>query len=188
LEWPAIVKPVDGAGSLDVQRVSLAKAQRLLDGSQTYCVQAFCPGRAASVAALCGPQQQIPLPPCWQYLDSSSFAYRGGALIHDTAIADRARRLAQRALRVLPVPLGYLGLDLILGPAEDGSTDFLIEINPRLTTSYVGLSMAVTQNLAAALIQVLAGQRVELSFRQDRLEFEATGCVYGGGKAIQKES
>ena len=87
-------------------------------------------------------------------------------------------RLAAAAFGSLPAPLGYLGLDLILGAADDGSLDYVIEINPRLTTSYVGLSVAANQNLAAALLQVVAGKPVELSFGEEPLEFEASGRVH----------
>ncbi len=31
----------------------------------------------------------------------------------------------------LPQPLGYLGIDMILGERSDGSDDVVIEINPR---------------------------------------------------------
>ena len=99
LDWPAIVKPVDGAGSLDVQRVGLPEARRRLDGSRTYCVQAFCPGRPASVAAICGPRQRILLPPCWQHLDPNSFAYRGGSLIRDTGLGPAGLATGSSCLR-----------------------------------------------------------------------------------------
>ena len=33
---------------------------------------------------------------------------------------------------------GWVGVDLILGPDIKGSKDFVFEINPRLTTSYLG--------------------------------------------------
>jgi predicted ATP-grasp superfamily ATP-dependent carboligase len=42
----------------------------------------------------------------------------------------------------LPQPLGYLGVDLILGEDGNGAVDCVVEINPRLTTSYVGLQAA----------------------------------------------
>ncbi len=175
--WPAVMKPNDGAGSVDVQLVTYEGAQSLLVGRQTYCLQAYCIGRAASVAAICGPQQQLLLPPCWQNLDPTTYAYLGGSLITDPAERERATRLAQQAIACLPSPIGYLGLDLVLGPCSDGSSDYLIEINPRLTSSYLGLAAAAEQNLGQAMWRIAAGARVALSFRSGPLQFEASGRI-----------
>lgn len=185
LAWPAVLKPNDGAGSQDVQRVTVAQAQQRLDGTRDYCLQDYCAGRAASVAALCGPRQTVVLPPCWQHLEPDTFAYLGGSLIRDRTLAVRARRLARRAFACLPAPVGYLGLDLVLGSRADGSADYAIEINPRLTTSYVGLRAAARQNLAAAMLRVAAGRSVELSFRAEPLEFEASGACRRGGSHVK---
>ena len=62
----------------------------------------------------------------------------------------------------MPATQGYVGIDLVLGSAEDGSADVVVEINPRLTTSYVGLRQLLKTNLAAAMIEAAAGRPVEL--------------------------
>jgi hypothetical protein len=53
----------------------------------------------------------------------------------------------------------------------------VLEINPRLTTSYVALRHAAHTNLAAAMLGVLRGQRVPLFFRHDTIEFDADGHI-----------
>jgi hypothetical protein len=55
--------------------------------------------------------------------------------------------LAQSALALLPGLQGYVGVDLVLS----GSDAWLIEINPRLTTSYIGLRQLIQLNLAQAI-------------------------------------
>lgn len=45
------------------------------------------------------------------------------------------------------------GVDMVLG--DEG--DFAIEINPRLTTSYVGLRSATDVNLAEAMVRIAEG-------------------------------
>jgi predicted ATP-grasp superfamily ATP-dependent carboligase len=55
---------------------------------------------------------------------------------------------------------GYVGVDVVLGDTEDGSQDQAIEINPRLTTSYIGLRRLARDNLAEALLALMAGQHV----------------------------
>jgi predicted ATP-grasp superfamily ATP-dependent carboligase len=73
--------------------------------------------------------------------------------------------------------LGYLGVDLVLGP--NASTDKVIEINPRLTTSYVGLRAAIEsdKNLAAAMLATCCREPYNLSFRPATIEFDCHGTV-----------
>ncbi len=58
-----------------------------------------------------------------------------------------------------------------------GGDDVVIEINPRLTTSYVGLRAATRDNLAAAMLNVAEGRTPELMFAIERLEFTSDGKV-----------
>jgi predicted ATP-grasp superfamily ATP-dependent carboligase len=81
------------------------------------------------------------------------------------------------AARALPEARGYIGVDLVLGKAADGSRDYVIEINPRLTTSYIGLRAASQMNLAAAMVDACRGRRPDLCFDHSPLEFDADGCV-----------
>jgi predicted ATP-grasp superfamily ATP-dependent carboligase len=136
------------------------------------------PGTAASVAFLCGPEACIPLPPCGQQLDDG-FHYLGGWLPLAPALARRATRLAQKAIQSLPEPLGYVGLDLVLGRQEDGRGDVVIEINPRLTTSYIGLRAACRENLAEAMLAIATGRPYNLTFRDELIQFTADGCNGG---------
>jgi hypothetical protein len=46
---------------------------------------------------------------------------------------------------------------LVLGEPEDGSGDVAIEINPRLTTSYLGLRQLARFNFAAMLLAIATG-------------------------------
>jgi hypothetical protein len=89
-------------------------------------------------------------------------------------------RLARAAVETLPEPTGYLGIDLVLGPDPGGAEDMVIEVNPRLTTSYVGLRVAAADgvNLAAAMLDVRLGRQPRLSFRTVELEFDPDGRVH----------
>ena len=141
-------------------------------------LEVFHPGLAASVAFLCGPNHRIPLAACRQHLTQDGrFGYLGGSLLWETELAARATSLAQRALAVLPPAVGYVGVDLVLGNASDGSEDVIIEVNPRLTTSYVGLRAMTDDNLALAMLEIAAGREFLPRFRRDPLEFSAKGAV-----------
>ena len=70
-----------------------------------------------------------------------------------------------------------MGVDLVLGREPDGSEDFVIEINPRLTTSYVGLRAAARSNLAEAMWHVAQGETQSVEFGDRPIEFDSSGNV-----------
>ncbi len=91
------------------------------------------------------------------------------------ALADRATRLARQALTALPDSTGYVGVDLVLGGDPLGGDDHVIEVNPRLTTSYVGLRQLVQGNLADAMLRIAGGTATPVSCYERTIEFRADG-------------
>jgi predicted ATP-grasp superfamily ATP-dependent carboligase len=76
---------------------------------------------------------------------------------------------------------GYVGIDLILGAAPDGAGDSVIEINPRVTTSYIGLRHLCRDNLAEKMLRVAKGEEVSPpSWHAGPLRFDADGNVSWG--------
>lgn len=173
--YPAVLKPRDGAGSLGVELLAgCPDPPRVVTAASR--LEAFCPGLAASVTCLCGPRRIVPLLPCRQNLGAGGdFSYQGGSLPLASALAFRARDLASRAVATLPDPSGYLGVDLILGDEPAGKDDMVVEINPRLTTSYVGLRALSRTNLARAMVRVACGQEVELCWNAGEVRFTFAG-------------
>jgi tyramine---L-glutamate ligase len=173
--YPAMLKPRDGAGSLGIEWIPARPDGRIV-GPVPARLETFYPGTAASVACLCGPDRIVALEPCLQRLaGSGDFTYLGGSLPIESGLAGRARRLAVRAVRTLPNPMGYLGVDLVLGADPVGSGDVVVEINPRLTTSYVGLRALSRVNLAAAMIAVAQGRDPELCWNSAPIHFSSSG-------------
>lgn len=165
-DFPCVVKHNFGAGSVAVQRIdTLAQWDALKQAGQLDGVpvgqllaQPYVPGVAASVAFLVGPNCVVPLLPGYQRLsDDGRFTYLGGEIPLPDDLALRAVQLGRRAIDAVPGLAGYVGVDLVLGDATDGSGDYAIEINPRLTTSYVGLRALTGDNLMAKLWDVCAG-------------------------------
>ncbi len=176
--YPAVLKPRDGAGSLDIQWLPHRPRERTAP-QHAARLERFQPGVPASVAVLCGPGDVVPLVPCGQRLaGEGDFSYQGGWLPLESPLAARARRLALRAVQPLPTPLGYLGIDMVLGSDPAGSGDVVVEINPRLTTSYVGLRAFSQANLAAAMIAVAQGGEARLCWKSEAIQFTSDGtCV-----------
>lgn len=176
--YPLIAKPIDGCGSQGVHLIQSTAALAVLPTDGSYRLEPFIPGTPASVALLCGPAGHHALPACEQLLSTDGrFSYLGGRLPLDGHLNRRAQRLATAAVATLPTPRGYIGIDLILGMSPDGSEDYVIEINPRLTTSYVGLRAASRTNLAAAILAVTTGHSPNLCFDPTPVKFTAEGMV-----------
>lgn len=161
-DW--VVKPRYGAGSQDTFH-NAARAESALG---EMIVQPFVPGLPASVAFLIGDRAMVPLPPAEQILSADGrFRYLGGRTPLDPGLARRATELGRLAVAAVPGLRGYVGVDLVLG-----ERDWVIEINPRLTTSYVGLRRLSTTNLAEVMLRVCRGEAIgELMWRNRCVEW-----------------
>lgn len=175
--YPAVLKPIDGAGSQDTYFI-----RDEYDKPPAYAwqrrLESYVAGMAASVAVLCGPAGRVSLQPCKQRIsEDGRMRYLGGELPLAAGLEERARSLAERAVAALPAATGYVGVDLVLGREPNGREDVVIEINPRLTTSYVGLRAAARTNLAEAMLQVAQGQIQSVEFADRAIEFDPSGNV-----------
>lgn len=153
--FPVVWKPRDGCGSTDTfllkDAFDHAKAKAIASGPMI--LQEYVPGRAASVAFVNG----TALIPCWQQLSTDGrFQYMGGELPIPAESAERAIAIASAAVKCVVGLNGYVGVDVVLGEAGD----FAIEINPRLTTSYVGLRHVMDFNIAERMLGSSAGRLV----------------------------
>ena len=179
-DYPAILKPDDGAGSQGLLFVNEPRDGRVARRASAplWRLEKFCPGMPVSVTVMRGSAQTILLPACLQWLsDDRRFRYRGGMTPLATSLNTRAHDLARRVIEAMPTTHGYFGIDMVLGSATDGSADYAIEVNPRLTTSYVGLRTICRQNLAAAMIDLAEGRTCDLSFDDRRVQFTPDGQV-----------
>ena len=92
------------------------------------------------------------------------------------ALAEEAARAAVAALARAAGDLrGFVGVDLVLGP--DGPV--VIEINPRLTSSYLGLSRLAGSRIARLMVAAARGERLPARLRAPgRCRFLASGRVW----------
>ena len=149
-EYPAVLKERDGAGSQQMQYLRHADPNNFT--SFEARLETHVDGQAISVGVLGGPGGITALPACRQDISQDGkFTYRGGSIPLSDQLSSRGESLAKRAVSACGEFRGYLGVDLILGTEAD--KDYVIEINPRLTTSYLILRQAAKENLAEAIIQ-----------------------------------
>lgn len=175
-----VVKPRWGAGSVGVRRLG-DPVRDAVSGAMLR--QSFVPGIPASCAVLLSPKgQAIRFPAAWQFLGGDTgFRYLGGEVPLDASLDRRVARLLGPLLprlARLPGLKGYVGIDLILGDDPDGGRDAVIEINPRLTTSYLGLRKLARGNLAEAMLAVAQGRSPdEFTWKPGRVRFGAEGVT-----------
>ncbi|TXF12585.1 ATP-grasp domain-containing protein [Pelomicrobium methylotrophicum] len=150
---PWVVKPDDGAGCEGARRVADVRAARhqLMAAAAALVAQPWIEGEPASLSLLVFPDGRVELLAC----NRQHVALRGerlvlaGVTVNATADTDgRMRGLAQRIVRAIPGLAGFVGVDYLL--TADGP--LVLEVNPRLTTSYCGLKSALGVNPAALLL------------------------------------
>ncbi len=150
-----VVKPRDGCGTQQIETFDSFDAA-VANLNDDRILQAWMPGQAVSIAVVTSETQQTFLPAVRQQLTDDTCSYSGGCGPLDDESQRRATALASRAITAMPpTARGFVGLDLLLG--DRPSEDFVIEINPRLTTSYVGLRRMINGNLAARLFDMETG-------------------------------
>jgi predicted ATP-grasp superfamily ATP-dependent carboligase len=179
--FPVVYKPRHGAGSQATFLIRRA-AEWSACFTQAHAefeheegvLQPYVHGQPASVAYLIGPRQRLALLPATQRLSADGrFRYEGGEVPLPDPPAERAVRLAGRAVECVPGLFGYVGVDLVLGEAADGSADWVIEINPRLTTSYLGLRQLAKRPLTEALLGVASGEETRVELLSGPISFES---------------
>jgi tyramine---L-glutamate ligase len=180
--YPAVLKPVDGAGSVDT--FYLTDALSLPDGVRQIPVallQPFIPGAPMSASFFVDHRGQswlIGVGRQRMAIREGRFEYCGGTL--PAPCRDALPQLIP-AVDAVAGLRGFVGVDFIWNSRERRAT--ILEINPRPTTSYVGLSRlappgllarswlaacdptARHEEVLASLADCIHGQRGLLSFK-----------------------
>jgi predicted ATP-grasp superfamily ATP-dependent carboligase len=137
--YPAVLKPVDGAGSIDTfyltDTASVPGAARRMERA---LLQAYHPGIPMSASFLVDGRSSAGLIGIGRQnvaIEDGKFRYLGGVL---PAPCPRAEALLRRAIGSVPGLRGFVGVDFLWDLAR--SEAVVLEINPRPTTSIVGLT------------------------------------------------
>jgi predicted ATP-grasp superfamily ATP-dependent carboligase len=155
-----IVKPDDGAGSTDTRwhatrdSAEADLSQRALAGHDAL-VQPFVDGEALSISLVVGPDLARPLA-----FNRQRIAMAADGHLHDLGVQPAAialsdprvpalRALAMKVEAAIPGLRGFVGIDAVWNEREG---PVVIEVNPRVTCAYVGLSAILQCNLAAEVL------------------------------------
>ncbi|MEZ5942622.1 MAG: ATP-grasp domain-containing protein [Planctomycetaceae bacterium] len=145
-----VVKPRWGAGSQEIITIKREHAHQLQDGKRLF--QPVVEGIPLSVAAIFDDTFELKQvwPPARQHLsDDGAYSYLGGSMPFTGVTQSQVDALVTSVAKHVPGLRGYVGFDFILTP--EGEL-VLVEINPRLTTSYVGYRALSNTSLAPWLI------------------------------------
>ena len=180
--YPIVVKPARGAGSDGISLVRdgrewrrAVSVARRVNNRGAVILQEYVRGIAASVSVLADGHRATALSVNQQILAGSPpFAYRGGRTPLGHELAPRAITAALEACRAVPGLRGFVGVDVVLTESDVA----VIEINPRLTTAYLGVRAAVNENVAALAMDACAGRLPAVLPRLRRsIQFSASGRV-----------
>ncbi len=153
----SVVKPDNGAGSEQCyffqNSAEMLSWKNSREAGSQYIQQPYLPGISASLSVLYA-RQYTRLLAC----NRQMVGLRQGMLVNEGIIVNGLQEYFA-PLEALAVEIGkkllglrgYVGIDLVLGESEIT----VIEINPRLTTAYAGLSEALNTNVAELVINTL---------------------------------
>ena len=157
---PWIVKPDDGAGSLHTRRHATRAAAEADLGErrragEAAVLQPFVSGETLSVSMVVGPVLARVLAFNRQRLEIDAEGWlhdlgvQAAALAPSDPRAGPLQALATEVAAAVPGLRGYVGIDVVWNE-RDGPV--VIEVNPRVTCAYAGLSAILHRNLAADVL------------------------------------
>ena len=157
--WPRVVKPDDGVGC---ENARLLRDSRDWDGwhpdreAAEWVVQPYLLGVPMSLSALfCrGEGRLLSVNRQHIALENSGFVWRGCRVGDETDAAGFHQNLVGQIARAVPSLWGYAGVDFI----RTAAGVVVLEINPRLTTSWVGLREALGVNPAGLVLELALGK------------------------------
>ena len=142
-DGPIVVKPVDGAGAIDTFVVDDPRRWPIAAMAMGRAlVQPYLPGEPMSASFLVDADGGATLLAVGRQriaVEAGRVAYRGGCL--PVAIDEDEVGVVTRAVAAVPGLLGFVGVDFLLDRGRpEGRRATVLEINPRPTTSFVGLA------------------------------------------------
>lgn len=159
-----LVKPADGVSCSGVRIVQsyadFIKASAHLKRTTKltfFLLQDYVEGISTSVSILSNGKETMPLSLNLQNigLDNGRLYYNGGKVPYEHELSGEAKYMAKKVVESVDGLKGYVGVDLLLAESDDEI--YVLEINPRLTTSYIALRRILNFNLGNAIVDAVYG-------------------------------
>ena len=165
--YPVVFKPMDGVSccglSIVKEDAQVEKAVARIkaeSAGQHFIVQEFIDGEAASVSVLCTGGKALAISLNRQNvkvaMPEAVSSYEGGTVPFDHPLKQEALKVGEKVVESFPGLRGYVGVDLVLV----NDKPFVVDVNSRLTTSYVGLCRVASFNVAEALVNAVLKRKL----------------------------
>ena len=143
-----VIKPRDGAGCEETFALDAQSTPPVLDPQNQWIWQPWVSGRPASLSLLAG-ENEVEVLSCNRIHCKNQegrlhvHELETGGFDGNLRFEEEARALASRIVAAVPGLRGYVGVDVMW----QGDSLTVLEINPRLTSSYAGLAMPLAERM-----------------------------------------
>lgn len=181
-----IIKPLMGVDCEDIVIIEDIKdlsydLENIFKPGSRVLVQEYIEGIDISVSLLSDGKKAVPISLNKQFVElkDDKGTYLGGKIPFESKYKDEAFEIATCAVESIDGLKGFLGVDLLINSDEkDVYSVYLLEINSRFTTPYVGLKQIAGFNIADSIIKLIDGELDinELDISLDgEVEFKKSG-------------
>jgi len=154
---PWVLKSKYGVGCLDnyfiANKEELIKISQQINNKMDYVIQPYIKGEVLSLSCLfkhekawllcCNKQDVV--------IDKGKFELKACIVNVSDENNDIYQNIIDQIASSIPGLFAYVGVDII---QAENMVPMILEVNPRLTTSYVGINQAIGYNVANAVIEM----------------------------------
>ena len=161
-----IIKPLIGVDCEDIVIIEniddlTLDLDKIFKPGSRVIVQEYVDGIDVSVSLISDGKKAIPISLNKQFVElkNDKGTYLGGKLPFENEYKDEAFEIATKAVESIDGLRGFVGVDLLINSDEkDIYSVYLLEINSRFTTPYVGLKQIANFNIANSIIDLIDGK------------------------------
>ena len=181
-----IIKPLMGVDCEDIVIIEnigdlTLDLDKIFKPGSRVIVQEYVEGTDVSVSLLSDGKKAIPISLNEQFVElkNDKGMYFGGKLPFESKYKQEAFDIATKAVESIDGLKGFVGVDLLINADEqDIYSVYLLEINSRFTTPYVGLKKVAKFNIGETIIELADGEinidDVDISL-DGEVEFKKSG-------------
>ena len=150
-----VIKDKYGAGCSFVKIFKNSSKKDFKDYNKNYIVQPYIDGKPYSISAFFDQNDLYLLSINRQDIKiTKNFIKLNKIIVNDKIVDDtKIYALLEKIKSILPKLYGYIGIDIIINKKDL----YVVEINPRLTTSYIGLN----ETLGINLVNLIIGKKIK---------------------------
>ena len=169
---PWIIKPIAGVGCMESYVVStLDNFKHLTKSNEEYIIQPHINGEKLSLSCLFKAGEAWLLSVNEQYFTLQHQQYHLDSIsVNVLSDYQGYTALISQIAQAIPDLWGYVGIDLIKTPTHI----LVLEINPRLTTSFVGLQDALGINVLQNILELLDGEATLIITKQETISLKVS--------------